>query len=96
MTLLRIDATIQGPASSSAALADLVVEEFLTARPDEAVVTRHLGQEPLPAHAWGEAIGGAFTPEDQRTPAQREGLALAQSLAAESSGRVAETSSQST
>ena len=43
MTLLRIDSSIQGPASSSAALADLVLEEFRTARPDEQVVTRHLG-----------------------------------------------------
>ena len=48
MTLLRIDATIQGPASSSAAAADLVVEEFLASRPDERVVTRHLAQDPLP------------------------------------------------
>ena len=83
MTLLRIDATIQGPASSSAALADLVVEEFLAARPDERVVTRHLGEDPLAAHAWPTAIRGSFTPEADRTPEQREAIALAQGLAAE-------------
>ncbi|GAA4696894.1 FMN-dependent NADH-azoreductase [Nocardioides conyzicola] len=83
MTLLRIDSSIQGPASSSAALADLVLEEFLAARPDEQVVTRHLGADPLPSDAWANAIHGSFTPEDQRTPAQVEALALAASLAAE-------------
>ena len=83
MTLLRIDSSIQGPASSSAALADLVLEEFRTARPDEQVITRHLGADPLPSDAWANAIHGSFAPEDQRTPAQVEALALAASLADE-------------
>jgi FMN-dependent NADH-azoreductase len=83
VTLLRIDATIQGPASASAALADLVLEEFRSTRTDERVVTRHLGTDPLPSDAWANAIGGSFTPEDQRTPAQLEGLALAGELAGE-------------
>lgn len=83
MTLLRIDATIQGPNSASAALADLVLAEFAAARPDEQVVTRHLGTDPLPADAWAAAIGGSFTPEEQRTPAQAEALALAAQLARE-------------
>ena len=52
MTLLRVDASIQGPASASSALADLVLTEFIAARPDEPVVTRHLGQQPVPAGAW--------------------------------------------
>ena len=83
MTLLRIDATIQGPASASAALADLVLEEFRVGRADERVVTRHLGTDPLPSDAWANAIAGSYTPEDQRTHAQVEGLALAGSLATE-------------
>ncbi|MBZ5737450.1 FMN-dependent NADH-azoreductase [Nocardioides mangrovi] len=83
MTLLRIDATIQGPASASAALADLVLGEFRAGRPDEQVVTRHLGTDPLPADAWANAIHGSFTPEDQRTPAQAEALSLAAGLATE-------------
>lgn len=83
MTLLRIDSSIQGPASSSAALADLVLEEFLAARPDEQVVSRHLGTAPLPSDAWANAIHGSFAPEEQRTPVQVEALALAAGLAAE-------------
>ena len=35
MTLLRVDASIQGPRSSSAALADLVLQEYAAARPGE-------------------------------------------------------------
>jgi FMN-dependent NADH-azoreductase len=83
MTLLRIDATIQGPASASAALADLVLDEFRAVRPEVPVVNRHLGADPLPSDAWANAVHAGFVPEDQRTPAQREGLALAAELAAE-------------
>jgi FMN-dependent NADH-azoreductase len=83
MTLLRVDASIQGPASASSALADLVFAEFTAARPEEPVVIRHLGDQPVPAHAWALAVGGAFTPEADRTPDQIEALTLASSLAAE-------------
>jgi FMN-dependent NADH-azoreductase len=83
MTLLRVDASIQGTNSASSALADLVLAEFTAARPDEQVVTRHLGQDPVPAGAWGLAIGGAFTPEADRTPEQLEAMSLAASVAAE-------------
>ena len=83
MTLLRIDATIQGPASASAALADLVLDEFRTVRPDVPVVHRHLAVDPLPSDAWAAAIQGSFTPEEQRTSAQAEALALAAGLAEE-------------
>jgi FMN-dependent NADH-azoreductase len=86
MTLLRVDASIQGPVSASSALADLVFAEFTAARPDEPVVTRHLGDQPLPAQAWALAIGGAFTPEADRTPDQIEALTLASSVAAELAG----------
>jgi FMN-dependent NADH-azoreductase len=83
MTLLRIDSSIQGPASASSALADLVLAEFLAARPDEVVVRRHLGADPLPSDAWATAIGGAYTPEDQRSPEQVAALGLAATIAGE-------------
>jgi FMN-dependent NADH-azoreductase len=83
MTLLRVDASIQGARSASSALADLAQAEFLTVRPDEPVLTRHLGTDPLPADAWATAINGAWTPEDQRTAAQVAALSLAASLAEE-------------
>ena len=52
-------------------------------QPGTSFVQRHLGAEPLPAHAWAAAIAGGFTPEDGRTPEQRDALALASTLADE-------------
>lgn len=83
MTLLRIDASIQGPHSASSELADLVLAAWSAERPEETVVRRHLGTDPLPADAWATAIGGAYTPEEQRTDAQRAAIDLAATLANE-------------
>lgn len=83
MTLLRVDASIQGPRSASSALADLVLAQRTTARPDERVVTRHLGQEPLPADAWASAISARFLPPAEHTPDQAAALALAEVVAGE-------------
>ena len=83
MSLLRIDASIQGDRSFSSALADLVQHEVTAAHPDESVVSRHLGNQPLPSDAWQNAILGNFTEPAARTQAQREAIALAQALAAE-------------
>ena len=83
MSLLRIDASIQGDRSASSALVDVVTDEFLSAQPDATVVRRHLGQEPLPAEAWAAAVAGSHTPEDQRTQSQQDALALAAQIATE-------------
>jgi FMN-dependent NADH-azoreductase len=83
MTLLRVDASIQGPRSASSELADLVLAEWTAIHPGRPVVRRHLAADPLPADAWAAAIGAAFTPDEQRTDAQRAALALAGELAAE-------------
>jgi FMN-dependent NADH-azoreductase len=83
MTLLRIDASIQGGRSASSELADVVLAEWSAERPDEPVVRRHLGKDPLPADAWATAVGAAYTPADQLTEAQAAARALAGELAAE-------------
>jgi FMN-dependent NADH-azoreductase len=83
MSVLRIDASIQGPRSASSELADVAEAEWSATRPGTTFVRRHLGADPLPSHAWAAAIHGGFTPEEQRTPAQRDAIALAHSLAAE-------------
>ena len=83
MSLLRIDASIQGDRSFSSALADLVQHEVTAVHPDESVVSRHLGNQPLPSNAWQNAILGNFTEPAARTQAQREAIALAKTLAAE-------------
>jgi FMN-dependent NADH-azoreductase len=83
MSLLRVDASIQGPRSASSELADLVLAEFADARPDESVVTRHLGEDPLPAGLWARAVAGSFTPEADRTPEQTDAVRVAAGVAAE-------------
>ncbi|WP_454049539.1 FMN-dependent NADH-azoreductase [Cellulomonas sp. Marseille-Q8402] len=83
MTVLRVDATIQGTASASARLADLVTAELAAGRPNETVVRRHLGADPLPADAWATAVGAGWTPAEQRTPQQAAAVALAVEVADE-------------
>jgi FMN-dependent NADH-azoreductase len=83
MTVLRIDSSIQGPRSASSELADLAEAEWSTVRPGTEFVRRHLGSDPLPADTWANAIHAKFAPEDQRTDAQRQSLALAARVAAE-------------
>ena len=83
MSLFRIDASIQGDRSFSSALADLVQHEVTAAHPDEPVITRHLGNEPLPADAWQTAILANFTDPAARTQSQRSAVALAQTLTRE-------------
>ena len=83
MTLLRIDASIQGPRSASSALADLVQSEYVAAHGDEDVVSRHLGADPLPSDAWAAAVTGSFSDPADHTPAQTSGVALARRLADE-------------
>ncbi|WP_370615538.1 FMN-dependent NADH-azoreductase [Mumia sp. Pv 4-285] len=83
MSVLRVDSSIQGPSSASSALADLVMSELIAARPDAAVVSRHLATDPLPADAWPTAIASAFTAAEQRTREQEAALALASEVADE-------------
>ena len=83
MSLLRVDATIQGARSASSALADVVLGETLAAAPGVPVVRRHLGEHPLPADAWAAAVSAGYVAEADRTAAQRDALALAQQVAAE-------------
>ncbi|MBV2356268.1 NAD(P)H-dependent oxidoreductase [Streptomyces sp. J2-1] len=83
MKLFRLDSSILPSMSASVELADIAEAEWKAAHPEGTVVRRSLGAEPLPAHAWAAATTGSFTPEDSRTPEQREALELAATLAAE-------------
>jgi FMN-dependent NADH-azoreductase len=77
MTLFRLDASIRTDGSHSREIADIVEREWLVDRPGSPVVRRHLGTEPVPATAWALALGAGMTPESDRTPEQREAVALA-------------------
>jgi FMN-dependent NADH-azoreductase len=80
MTLYRLDASIRVTGSASGELASLVEREWLAAHPGDTVVRRHLGTDPIPADAWPLAVAAAQTPEPDRTPEQRQAVALATAL----------------
>src|SRR3954452_14840656 len=83
VTVLRIDASVQGPDSASSELADLAEAEWLAVRPGTTFVRRHVGTDPLPADAWSLALQARWLPEDQHTDAQRAAIELATTLADE-------------
>ncbi|ARQ70743.1 FMN-dependent NADH-azoreductase [Streptomyces marincola] len=83
MNLFRLDASILPATSASAESADIAEADWIARHPDAVVTRRHLGTDSLPADAWAVATTAGFTPEADRTPAQREALALAATLADE-------------
>jgi FMN-dependent NADH-azoreductase len=81
--LFRLDASFRTEGSHSRAIADIVEQAWLEANPDARVVRRHLGTDPVPATAWGDAVTAGWVPEDQRSAEQRDAVALAATLADE-------------
>src|SRR3984885_7357349 len=81
-TLLHIDSSLLGQASISRPLSNEFVQNWKRANPDGKIVTRDLTTTPIGpvTAAW---VGAAYTPEDTRTPEQRELLALSDTLIAE-------------
>lgn len=81
-TLLQIDSSPLGAASISRHLSSEFVQNWKQANPGGKIITRDLTASNLrPINA--EWVGAAYTPEDARTPAQRELLALSDTLIAE-------------
>ena len=80
MSLYRLDASIRVEGSQSRAIADIVEQEWRSAHPDEPVVRRHLGVEPIPATAWATAVFAGHTPAESRTEEQQRATALAATL----------------
>ncbi len=83
MSLFRLDASIRVEGSHSREIADIVEQEWRTSHPNSPVVRRHIGIEPVPATAWPTAVGASMTPVDDRSPEQREAVALAAEIADE-------------
>jgi FMN-dependent NADH-azoreductase len=81
-TLLHIDSSPLGDVSISRHLTNEFVQNWKLANPDGKIITRDLTKTsiaPVTA-AW---VGAAYTPDDARTPEQRELLALSDTLVAE-------------
>jgi FMN-dependent NADH-azoreductase len=83
MSLFRLDASIRTEGSASRAIADLVEASWREHRPGDAITTRHLGLDPVPAGAWGAAVAAGWTPAEQRSPEQVVAVDLAATLADE-------------
>jgi FMN-dependent NADH-azoreductase len=79
-TILRVDSSFRTEGSVSRALADSAQTAWLARHPAGAVVRRDLGARPLPAEAWGLAVGANFTPEAARTAEQIAALDLVATL----------------
>lgn len=80
MPLYRLDSSIRVDGSASREIADIVEQEWLSARPGDTVIKRHIGTEPLPSDAWANAISAAFVAEEERSTEQRSALELAATL----------------
>lgn len=83
MSLFRLDASIRGEQSASRTLADAAEQAWLQVHPAGVVVRRDLAAAPLAADVWQRAVGGSFTPEENRTSDQRDALRTATELADE-------------
>lgn len=81
-TLLHIDSSPLGEASISRHLSNEFIQSWKLANPDGKIITRDLTTTPIApvTAAW---VGAAYTPENSRTPEQRQVLALSDTLIAE-------------
>jgi FMN-dependent NADH-azoreductase len=81
-TLLHIDASPLGEASISRHLSTEFVRKWQQAHPDGKVIVRDLTVSTIPPID-GNWVGAAYTPAESRTAAQKEAVALSDTLIAE-------------
>ena len=81
-TLLHLDSSPLGDASISRHLSEEFVRHWQRQHPDGKVIVRDLSANP-PSVITAEWIGASFTPEEARTPEQRQTLAVSDELVAE-------------
>ena len=81
-TLLHIDSSPLYGRSVSRQLTEAFVTQWMSSHPNETVVNRDLNATTIPPLT-AEWVGAAYTPEEARTPQQKELLALSDTLLAE-------------
>ncbi len=81
-TLLHVDSSPLYGRSVSRQLTGAFVTQWKSSHPDGTVVDRDLNATPIPP-VTAEWVGAAFTPEEARTPQQKELLALSETLLSE-------------
>lgn len=81
-TLLKVDSSPMGKTSVSRKLTDEFAKTWLEARPGGTVISRDLSALEIPVvnRAW---VAAAYTPENARTPEQKDALAISELLVAE-------------
>jgi len=83
MPLFRLDASIRTEGSTSRAIADIVEESWRRDNPDETVIRRHVGTEPLPSTAWAQSVFADRANVEGLDLEQRAAVDLATTLADE-------------
>ena len=81
-TLLHVDSSPLYGRSVSRQLTDAFVTQWKSSRPNGTVIDRDLNATSIPP-VTGEWVGAAYTPEEARTPQQKELLSLSDTLFAE-------------
>ena len=80
MTLFRLDASIRTEGSVSREIADLVEDSWRAGHPEERIVRRHLGSEPIPSGYWALAVNAPYLPTEKLTDEHRKATELAATL----------------
>jgi hypothetical protein len=81
--LYRLDPGIRVEGSHSRAIANIVEQEWRNAHPEEPIIRRDVGVDPIPATASAAAVFAGGTPEEARVEEQKAALALAATLTEE-------------
>lgn len=81
-TLLVIQSSPKSSASVTRDLTAGFISQWQSKNPEGQVISRDVGLNP-PAHLTEETIGAFYTPEDQRSEAQKQALQLSDELIAE-------------
>jgi FMN-dependent NADH-azoreductase len=81
-TLLHLDSSPLYGRSVSRQLTEVFVTQWKASHPNGTVIRRDLNRTPI-APISAELVGAAYTPEEARTPQQKELLALSDQLIAE-------------
>ena len=83
MPLFRLDASIRTEGSVSRAIADITEAAWRTGNPDETVIRRHIGLEPIPSTSWATSVFADRSNPERFSDEQKHAVALAATIADE-------------
>ena len=83
MSLFRLDASIRSEGSVSRATADIVEEVWRQDNPDQVVIRRHIGLDPVPSTAWALSAFANHADVAKFSPEQKCAVALVSELTVE-------------